>query len=77
MKIVEIIESKHWVNVKTNNTASIYGSVPYNDSNKQDWTIVSRGFTVLLDNGTIGVGRQPFKTLAEAEQFKQQFNSRY
>lgn len=77
MKIIQIVESKHWVNSKTNQTASIYGAVPYtNDLDKQDWSIQTRGYTWRLDNGTVGLGRTPVKTYGEALEVMQQFNNR-
>lgn len=77
MRIIEIVESKYWLNIKTKQTASIYGAVPYsNESNKQDWTIVTRGYTWRLDNGTIGLGRMPVKTYDEAKQIMDAFNNR-
>lgn len=77
MKILEVIESKHWVNDKTGRTASIYGAVPWiNQTDKSNWSIVTRGFTWKLDNGTIGLGRMPVKTRLEAEQIMNDFNNR-
>jgi hypothetical protein len=77
MKIIEIIESKHWLNTKTGQTASIYGAVPYaNDISKQDWQIVVRGYTWRLSNGSVGLGRIPAKTYAEALQVMNNFNNR-
>jgi hypothetical protein len=78
MKILKIIESKHWVNKINGATASIYGSVPYtNDLDKENWHIITKGFTWLLDNGTVGLGRQAAKTLTEAQDVMKQFNERY
>lgn len=77
MKIIKIIESKHWVNIKTGQTASIYGAVPYiNDLDKPNWTIQTRGYTWRLDNGTVGLGRTPVKTYEEALEVMQQFNNK-
>lgn len=66
MKPIAIIESKRWENKKTGQTASLYGSLPYYDDGK-DWKVVTVGYTVQNDNGTVGNGRIPFKTLAEAK----------
>lgn len=75
MKVVEVIESKHWINAKTGQTASIYGSVPYtSELDRSNWSIVVRGYTWRLDNGTIGLGRQPVKTIEEAEEIMSKFN---
>lgn len=77
MRIVEIVESKHWVNTKTGHTASIYGAVPWSsDSERQDWELVTRGFTWRLDNGTTGLGRTPVKTMQEALDIMHTFNNR-
>jgi hypothetical protein len=68
MQVIKIIESKHWINKVSGHTASIYGSVPYtNEADKLNWSIELRGYTWQLSNGTIGLGRQPAKTLAEAQ----------
>jgi len=67
MRIIEVIESKHWVNRETGQTASIYGSVPWTgNGDKSNWHLESRGWTWRLDNGTVGLGRQPVKTYQEA-----------
>lgn len=73
MKIVEIIEAKRWENKKTGQTASIYGSVPY-QSDKEDWHIVKVGYTWKMQDGTIGFGRQPAKTLEEAKEVMKKIN---
>lgn len=77
MKIIAVIESRHWINSQTGATASIYGACPYTtEADKQNWSIQVRGYTWRLDNGTVGLGRQPAKTRAEAEEIMQQFNKR-
>lgn len=77
MKIIEVIESKHWVNKVNGRTASIYGAVPYvNETDKSNWEVVKRGYTWRLDNGTIGLGRQPVKTLDEALEIMNNFNKK-
>jgi hypothetical protein len=77
MKIVQVIEAKRWLNTKNGRTASIYGSVPYNDeSERSDWTIQIVGYTWRLDNGTIGLGRIPAKTKEEAIEVMNRFNNR-
>lgn len=77
MRIIEVIESRRWKNIKTGSTASIYGSVPYaNEEEKQHWTIESCGYTWRLDNGTTGLGRMPAKTRDEALEVMNAFNKR-
>lgn len=78
MKILEVIESKRWVNKLTGRTASIYGAVPYTgESDKPNWSIEKVGYTWRLDNGTIGLGRQAAKTREEALQFMVAYNERF
>lgn len=75
MKIIEIVESKQWQNIETGQTASIFGAVPYSsDKDKKQWRIISRGYTWRLDNGTVGLGRMPVKTLNEALKIMHEFN---
>jgi hypothetical protein len=64
----EVIESKVWKR-DDGATASIYGAVPWTASSEEKrWKMVTRGYTV-RDNvsGTVGVGRQPWKTREEAQ----------
>ena len=76
MRVIEVIESKHWINLKTGRTASIYGSVPYvNETDKANWVIETVGFTWRCDNGTIGLGRVPAKTRVEAEEIMRKVNA--
>ena len=77
MKILEVIESKHWVNNSTGATASIYGAVPWTtEKEKAQWKIETRGYTWRLSNGTIGLGRVPAKTMNEALEVMELFNNR-
>jgi hypothetical protein len=77
MRILEVIESKQWVNSETGATASIYGSLPWRSVTEKDqWAIVVRGFTWKNSNGTIGLGRRPAKTYAEALEVMEKFNNR-
>ena len=74
MKVIEVIESKRWKNTKTGQTASIYGAVPY-QGDQGPWIIETVGWTWRLDNGTVGLGRMPAKTRAEAEEIMRKVNS--
>lgn len=65
MKPLKIISSKVWINRVTGETASIYGCLPYESPN---WELFTRGYTTFNDNGTVGNGQKPFKTLAEAQE---------
>ncbi len=64
----EVIESKVWIG-PNDQKVSIYGSVPYtSEADKKLWSIKTIGYTV-YDNvrNTVGVGRVPWKTKEEAE----------
>lgn len=77
MRIVEIIDSKRWRNSVTGATASIYGAVPWiNASDSPQWVIETVGYTWRLDNGTIGLGRVPAKTMHKAIEVMERFNKR-
>ncbi len=77
MKIEKVIPYRVWKNKVTGNTASIRGAVPYNNTTKDQWEIVTQGYTWQLNNGTYGLGRLPATTLVEANEIMEAFNSRY
>lgn len=78
MKIVEVIESRHWRNKNTGQTASIFGACPWTSAkDAPNWHTVSSGYTWRLDNGTIGLGRKAAKTREEAEQIMLDFNGKF
>lgn len=64
----DIVESKRWV-CDDGRTASIYGAVPWlSDTERNTWRIQIVGYTVQhKKTGTVGIGRQPWKTLEEAQ----------
>lgn len=64
----DIIESKRWV-CDDGRTASIYGSIPWvSDSERSQWRIQIVGYTVQhKKTGTVGIGRKPWETREEAE----------
>lgn len=68
MSRFDVIESKVWKR-DDGRTASIYGAVPWTSPNEEKrWKIVTRGYTVRdNDRGTVGIGRQPWTTRAEAQ----------
>ena len=57
--------------------ASVYGAVPWTSSaEKPRWTMVSRGWTWRdMKSGTVGLGRMPAPTKAEAEAVAAQINA--
>lgn len=77
MKVLEVIPSKVWKNKNTGATASIYGAVPYHTTAEAEgWEIITRGFTWVNSNGTVGLGRVPAKTYEEAVEVMNKFNAR-
>lgn len=64
MKPLAIIEAKRWKDTKTGATCSMYGVRPYE---AETWVLEKVGYTVRNDNGTVGNGRVPFKTLEEIQ----------
>lgn len=64
----DIIESKRWVS-NDGRTASLYGSCPWmSDAERALWTLQVVGYTVRhKKTGTVGIGRQPWSTLEDAQ----------
>src|SRR5512135_592608 len=64
----DVIESKVWQR-DDGRTASPYGAVPWTSAGEEKrWQLVTRGYTVRdNDRGTVGIGRQPWATRAEAQ----------
>ena len=67
----EVVEARQWRNLRTGQTASIHGALPYfNAEQKQDWEMVTVGWTIYdVRLNTYGIGRAPWKTRAEAEEW--------
>jgi hypothetical protein len=67
----EVIESKVWKHKVTGQLVSIYGACPWTvDSDRPNWEMVTRGWTVENPyTGEIGIGRPPWQTREEAQQF--------
>lgn len=66
--MAKVIPSRRWQNSVTGATASVYGAVPYvSDADKADWAIVTVGYSIQNDDGTIGQGRRPYASEAEAQ----------
>jgi hypothetical protein len=80
MSRFEAIESRHYVN-NAGRTASIYGAAPWVTEAQrigEVWRIVHAGYTV-RDNerGTVGYGRPPLATMAEAQALAAQWNAEH
>lgn len=68
MERYQVVESQVWQR-DDGAKASIYGACPWTSAaDKPRWQIVRNGYTI-RDNrlGTVGIGRPPFKTHAEAQ----------
>jgi hypothetical protein len=77
MKVLEVIESKVWVNKKTGLRVSPYGACPWtSEADRINWTLETVGYTWRNDNGTIGLGRVPAKTREEAIEVMEKVNAR-
>jgi len=62
----DLVESKQWQH-DDGRTASLYGAVPYH-SDSTGWRVVTVGWTVIhKKTGIVGIGRKPWKTKKEAE----------
>jgi len=73
--ITEIIEAKHYLHT-SGRTASIYGAAPWTtESDKANWSVKTTGFTWRKDDGTVGLGRVPAKTMEEAVEVMNRVNS--
>lgn len=65
----EVIPSRRWRH-SSGATASPYGAVPWTGApgdRKEDWRLENVGWTIAWDDGTVGIGRVPFPTQAEAQ----------
>lgn len=63
--------SRTWVSA-AGRRASIYGALPWYTQAQRDaegWRMVTRGWVPCWADGTVGAGRQPHGTLAEARAF--------
>ena len=68
----KVIPAKKWKHKSTGATASLYGAVPWSGSKgdeKSDWEMVEEGWTIQHPDGTIGIGKPPFKSKGEAEKW--------
>lgn len=76
MSRYEVIESKAWRR-DDGRTASIYGAVPWTSAGEEPrWEIATRGYTVRdAVSGTVGIGRVPWATRAEAQAWADEHNA--
>ena len=75
----EVIPSKRWEHKTTGRTASIYGAVPWTGGRgdrEEDWEMKTVGWTIRWSDGTTGIGRQPFKSRREAQDWLDKYDAR-
>jgi len=82
MRITRVTPSRVWNHIPTGRKASIYGACPwYQESEKADWEIVTRGWTWEVQDSrgsvTIGMGHVPAKTEEEAIAFMNECNAKW
>ena len=63
----EAVPHRVWSNKANGKTASMFGAVPYTEADKDDWELVTIGWTVKHPDGTRGVGKFAMATKEEAE----------
>jgi hypothetical protein len=64
-----VIEHMVWKHT-SGRTASTRGAIPWtNRAEEADWDMCLAGFTVLHADGTTGIGKPPFKTAEEAQEW--------
>lgn len=76
----EVIPSKRWENKTTGATASIYGAVPWTGApgdREEDWELKTVGWTIRWSDGTTGIGRQPFESQREAQDWLDNYNAQH
>ncbi len=78
MRVVEIVPSRRWRH-KSGRAASVHGACPWTGragDTREDWTLEVSGWTWLMSNGTVGLGRVPATTYEEAETIMRKVNAR-
>lgn len=77
MRVTKVIPALRYRHTPTGNTASIHGAMPwYGHGEQHEWVLEKVGWTWQLSDGTIGLGRAPAKTKAEALEVAERVNAR-
>lgn len=77
MRVLDVIESRVWHHKPTGRKASIHGSVPWTrPADRDDWEMVTQGWTWRMDDGTVGMCRFPAATREEAVAVMEAVNAR-
>lgn len=75
MKVIRVLPYTFWRHKISGRTASICGAHPAcSNAERDQWELVTEGYTWETDQGTYGLGRVPAKTLEEAEAVMRRFN---
>jgi hypothetical protein len=72
-------ESRSYRHKATERKVSIFGALPWRgDAEKLEWELVVNGFTIRDHNAnTVGCGRAPWTTQAEAQTIADRWNEEY
>ena len=74
MYVVNVIPNRCWKNKVTEQTVSLYGSVPYlSEAEKDNWEVVEKGYTTENNNGTVG-GMQCINSSMSREEVVERVN---
>lgn len=74
----EVIPSRIWRH-RSGAGASPYGAVPWTGApgnRKEDWHMEDMGWTIQWSDGTVGIGRQPFTSKDDAEDWLRRHEER-
>ncbi len=75
MRIIKVIESTVWRNRITGARASRFGAVPWvNATDRDNWSLEPDGYTWVMSNGTVGIGRRPAVSRDEADRVMRDWN---
>lgn len=74
--VVDIIPARVWVHAD-GRKASTYGAAPWlTDADRQNWRMETRGYTFMMNDGTVGMGQKPAPTYEDAVRRANTFNRR-
>ena len=78
MKITRIVVAYRWCHKKTGETLPIHEHLCFSvtPEDRKNWKVEAYGFTWEMDNGSIGFGKPPVRTFAEAIRIMDDYNSR-
>lgn len=62
-----VIPARHLTHRASGKAISLFSVLPF--GTREDWDVVTDGYTIEWPDGTTGCGRPPFKTAEEAQAF--------